>query len=34
MRIINILEKYKGSKSIVIFRKPKEVKNYFKSYSK
>ncbi|ACX64796.1 topology modulation protein [Paenibacillus sp. Y412MC10] len=34
MRIINILEKYKGSKSIIIFRKPKEVKNYFKSYSK
>ena len=34
MRIINILEKYKGSRSIVIFRKPKEVKNYFKSYSK
>ncbi|WP_036673304.1 AAA family ATPase [Paenibacillus sp. HGF5] len=34
MRIINILEKYKGSKSIVIFRKPKEVKNYFKSFSK
>ncbi|GAA0384824.1 AAA family ATPase [Paenibacillus motobuensis] len=34
MRIIKVLEKHEGSKDIVIFRNPKEVNNYFKSFSK
>lgn len=32
-RIINALENYKGSKNIVIFRKPRQVNNYFKTRS-
>ena len=31
MQVIEILEKYEGSKNIVVFRKSKEVDNYFKS---
>ncbi len=34
MQIINLLDKYKESKNIVIFRNPKEVDNYFKNFSK
>lgn len=31
MRIIDVLARYKGSKNIVIFRKPKEVNDYLKT---
>lgn len=34
MQIIKLLEKYKGSKNIVIFREPKEVNEYIKGFSK
>lgn len=34
MQIINILDKYKQSKNIVIFRKPKDVTDYMKSFER
>lgn len=34
MQIMNALDKYKGNKDIVIFRKQKEVNNFLKNFSK